>query len=359
MPCGGGGDPNAVEYFIQESGTYTDPDTGINYTWGGDSNFVAASPILSSAVINTATFDNNGIALEITPPSLPPATSIWGYRVEVSTNPDGTNSDDCGQIAPVDGQSPPNPLQFEIQNCTDASTLPQDYYISVEALLGNPSMQSNTWSAPWSSYVQVGPNLDAPGINATAVNGTVSLAISPPSLPSGASVWGYRVEQATDAAGDGVFQEGEYFPANGQPPAMPLQFSACVPVTSCYYAVQVWVGDPTTGVSPWESPYSTFVAPTPVTPSVQVAPTSGKPAKAVTVSGGGFASGETVKVTYATGLKSPATELICKSVAAPDGSYRCSGKIPPTLTAGAKGTHHIKAKGVTSKLKATATFTLT
>ncbi len=93
--------------------------------------------------------------------------------------------------------------------------------------------------------------------------------------------------------------------------------------------------------------------------SVSISPTSGLRGAAVTVSGGGFLVGETVKISYKTGLASPASVLICSTTASASGSYSCSGHIPSGSSAGALGSHSIVAKGVTTKRKPKSTFSLT
>jgi hypothetical protein len=79
----------------------------------------------------------------------------------------------------------------------------------------------------------------------------------------------------------------------------------------------------------------------------------------VTVSGRGFNPGETVNITYKTGLASPKSVTLCTTRAHSDTSYSCSATIPPTATAGASGAHKILAKGATSHIKVKTTFTLT
>ena len=93
--------------------------------------------------------------------------------------------------------------------------------------------------------------------------------------------------------------------------------------------------------------------------SVSVSPPSGAPGIAVTVSGRGFHAGETVKITYSTGLTSPKSVNICTAIARSNTSYTCSGIIPPTPTAGPSGAHKVVAKGATSLIKVKTTFTLT
>jgi len=93
--------------------------------------------------------------------------------------------------------------------------------------------------------------------------------------------------------------------------------------------------------------------------TLNVSPTSGRPGKHVTVSGLGFSPGETVKITYTTGLASPKSVTICTATAGSNTSYTCSGTIPPTATAGSHTAHKIVAKGLTSGIKVKTTFTLT
>jgi hypothetical protein len=93
--------------------------------------------------------------------------------------------------------------------------------------------------------------------------------------------------------------------------------------------------------------------------SVTVTPTSGPAGAAVTVSGAGFASGESVKVSYRTGLASPPSVTVCNTTATGTGSFSCSGHMPSGASAGAAGSHKMVAKGITSLRKATVTFTRT
>jgi YVTN family beta-propeller protein len=70
--------------------------------------------------------------------------------------------------------------------------------------------------------------------------------------------------------------------------------------------------------------------------TVNASPTSGRLGKPITVYGQGFNPGETVKITYKTGLVSPKSVAICTATAGSDTSYTCSGAIPATARAGAK-----------------------
>lgn len=92
---------------------------------------------------------------------------------------------------------------------------------------------------------------------------------------------------------------------------------------------------------------------------VKVLPTSGAAGTPVQLSGGGFASGETVKVSYATGLASPTSVLICSTTATGTGTFTCSGTVPSAATAGATGKHKLTAKGSSSLRKPTTNFILT
>jgi hypothetical protein len=90
---------------------------------------------------------------------------------------------------------------------------------------------------------------------------------------------------------------------------------------------------------------------------LDVSPLSGPAGTPVTVSSGGFKSGETVKVSYETGLASPATVVICHGTASGTGTVSCSGTIPKSK-AGAVGRHVVQAAGSTSGRKTSGTFTL-
>ena len=93
--------------------------------------------------------------------------------------------------------------------------------------------------------------------------------------------------------------------------------------------------------------------------SVRVTPTTGTTGAAITVSGGGFASGEAVKVSYKTGLATPPSVTLCTTTSTGTGAFSCSASIPSGTSAGATGAHKIVAKGTTSLRKAKVTFTRT
>ena len=116
--------------------------------------------------------------------------------------------------------------------------------------------------------------------------------------------------------------------------------------------------DPSTGTAYVSSSSSDTVSVI-VPATVKVSPTSGRPGASVSVSGQGFNPGETVKITYKTGLASPVSVTICSATAGWNSSFSCTGRIPPAATAGAHGVHTVAAKGRTSLIKVKTTFTLT
>jgi len=86
-----------------------------------------------------------------------------------------------------------------------------------------------------------------------------------------------------------------------------------------------------------------------------VSPASGAAGATVHASGSGFASTETVTVTfYKTALS---TVKLCSAVTTDTGTFSCSGKIP--TSPGALGGHKIVAKGATSLRAPKVTFTVT
>ncbi len=92
-----------------------------------------------------------------------------------------------------------------------------------------------------------------------------------------------------------------------------------------------------------------------VDPVLTVSPQSGLPGASVDVNGAGFEPGETVDVAY----DAPAPTDLCSASAVPsDGTFTCTGDIPPAPGAGKKGIHAISATGMTSRINATANFTL-
>jgi len=93
---------------------------------------------------------------------------------------------------------------------------------------------------------------------------------------------------------------------------------------------------------------------------VAISPIKGLPGAAVKVTGAHFASGESVKVKYLTGLSAPkpTSVTICKGTTTVTGAFSCQGKIPGIASAGTAGLHSIVATGTTGDFAGT-TFNLT
>jgi virginiamycin B lyase len=97
-----------------------------------------------------------------------------------------------------------------------------------------------------------------------------------------------------------------------------------------------------------------------VAPTVSVTPSSNHQGNPIDITGADFAPGETVKVTYKTGLAAPhpASVVLCTAMAASDGTFACTATVPGLSESGKYGVHKIVAKGETSHDKATTTFHL-
>ena len=95
-------------------------------------------------------------------------------------------------------------------------------------------------------------------------------------------------------------------------------------------------------------------------PTLSVSPRSGAPGAAINVSGNRFTAGETVKVSYMTGLRAPhvVSVALCHARAAANGTFACKAHAPKT-GAGARGAHKIIGSGTTPLTKASAVFTVT
>ena len=94
-------------------------------------------------------------------------------------------------------------------------------------------------------------------------------------------------------------------------------------------------------------------------PELTPSPSSAGPGAEVTMTGEGYQPGEKVAVKYQTGVTSPSSVPLCTATAATDGTMSCSGGIPTGASAGAVGSHEIKATGKNSLAEASTTFTLT
>jgi hypothetical protein len=87
-------------------------------------------------------------------------------------------------------------------------------------------------------------------------------------------------------------------------------------------------------------------------------PSTGTAGTAITVSGGGFTPGESVRVSYKTALSATRSVAVCTAFAESDGTFTCEGDVPDSADAGAPGSHHIVARGMTSMVRTTTSFTL-
>jgi hypothetical protein len=94
-----------------------------------------------------------------------------------------------------------------------------------------------------------------------------------------------------------------------------------------------------------------------VTLFVTVTPSSGPAGTSIQLAGAGYRAGETINVTYATGMKRPSSIALCASQARSDGTWSCTAAIP-TKSQGAAGAHTITATGKKSKKTATTSFNL-
>ncbi len=83
----------------------------------------------------------------------------------------------------------------------------------------------------------------------------------------------------------------------------------------------------------------------PPAPSLLTDPGAGKRKVDVVLAGENFTPGETVTVTYVSGLRRPkkATTVLCSAVADSNGSFTCTGMIPKRGRSGKKGMHTIEA----------------
>ena len=235
------GNPNICSYQIGASGFdfSTNPVTG----WSESSAWVPVTPQLEAPVINSATFTNTGVALDISPPSLPSGATVEGYDVEVTV--DNGSPEDLGVYPPG------NPVEVWCP-----ISVPNLCAYQAEALIGNPG--DPVFGSPYSTLVPVTPQLEAPVINsATFTNTGVALDISPPSLPSGATVEGYDVEVTVD--------NGSPEDLGVYPPGNPVEVWCPISVPNlCAYQAEALIGNP--GDPVFGSPYSTLV---PVTPQLE------------------------------------------------------------------------------------------
>ncbi|HVA02442.1 MAG TPA: Ig-like domain-containing protein [Acidimicrobiales bacterium] len=104
---------------------------------------------------------------------------------------------------------------------------------------------------------------------------------------------------------------------------------------------------------------ATPVSPAPSVPQLALTPASGWRKAGIGAGGSGFTPGETITVTYLSGLKARkrASTLLCQATTAANGTFNCSGNIPRARRSGKKGKHMLEATGPAGE-KGTANFTL-
>jgi trimeric autotransporter adhesin len=97
----------------------------------------------------------------------------------------------------------------------------------------------------------------------------------------------------------------------------------------------------------------------PSTPNLALTPSSGKKKAPVLARGSDFAPGTQVVVTYLSGLKAKkrASTVLCRAVAASNGTFQCRGNIPRARRSGKQGNHTVEAVGGKGG-KVASTFTL-
>jgi uncharacterized protein YjdB len=107
------------------------------------------------------------------------------------------------------------------------------------------------------------------------------------------------------------------------------------------------------------TPVTTPVSPAPSVPQLALTPVSGKKMTPVLARGSGFTPGNTLTITYLSGLKTHkrGSTVLCRTVAASNGTFSCHGTIPRGRRSGKRGNHTIEATG-TSGGMSTSNFTL-
>ncbi len=107
------------------------------------------------------------------------------------------------------------------------------------------------------------------------------------------------------------------------------------------------------------TPLTLPVSPAPPVPQLALTPASGKRKVPVLARGSGFTPGNAITITYLSGLKAHkrASTVLCRTVAASNGTFSCHGTIPRPRRSGKKGNHTIEATD-TSGGMSTSNFTL-
>jgi hypothetical protein len=78
---------------------------------------------------------------------------------------------------------------------------------------------------------------------------------------------------------------------------------------------------------------------------LSLAPSSGAPKQPIAVTGFGFPPESPVKVSYATGIRSPSVVTLCTVTAASNGAFSCAANVPPGRSAGSRGSHKVIVRG--------------
>ncbi len=107
------------------------------------------------------------------------------------------------------------------------------------------------------------------------------------------------------------------------------------------------------------TPVTSPVTPAPRVPHLALTPASGKRKAPILARGSGFTPGNAVTITYLSGLKAHkrARTVLCRAVAASNGTFSCHGTVPRLRRSGKKGNHTIEATGASGGAT-TSKFTL-
>ena len=107
------------------------------------------------------------------------------------------------------------------------------------------------------------------------------------------------------------------------------------------------------------TPISLPIGSAPSTPNLALTPSSGKRKVPVLARGSDFTPGTPVVVTYLSGVKAKkrASTVLCRAVAASNGTFQCRGTIPRLRRSGKRGKHTVEAIGGGGGVGA-STFTL-
>lgn len=283
--------------------------------------------LVLTASSNSALWSWNGSTWtqETTPPTSPPLT-IAAY---VAYDPSSDSMVDFGGYSPTDG------------DLSDTWTLT---YPAMATGLTTSLSGDGTSGAT----ISVPPN--------TAVIDTATLSGS--NAPVAAGTVSYTV-YSDSACTDSVASAGTVTVTDG---AVPASTPVSLATPGTYYWQASYSGDSfnEASVSPCGSETETVSSPC-GGDHLAISPTSGPPGTQVTICGDGWNPSSAIKVKYKTGKKYPrvGAYVICTTTVASDGDFSCSGTIPSGHKAGKTGSHVIKARQKSPKVKMTTTFTLT